>query len=838
MASHDSQLRHLVRGYLGEARQCFIREDYGKSYAFYLLVIKLAPVVKASVEKEFCETWKHWSAKLFSLGKFKELIELYQQGCDAFYECENLHLLMAELFFRMEQKLPAHSTYKRALQMNPSNMSTLECIDNLCREMIDNWTYPMLNDKERNFKFHEAIRDEILKMKEQGKEVHVLDIGSGTGIMSMFAAKHGAMTVTACEMSPTMSNLGKEIIEGNGFRDQIVSLNCLSTDIQLQENDGSNILPHKASVVISETLDAGVFGEGIIKTIDHAWKELLIPPEEGGSVIPSKVIVNVICVESEDIHQKHCGDTTFEFTPNTEESNNILLTSNVGVGLQPDNEEMLGTNFFSDGSQPEPYTSERISRIKHKLLSNYHTIQEVNFNDPQQISSIAEGKPTTINIQLPITADGFLDAVVLCFDLAVDDNQVPKYVITTKIDSECCWEQAVYPVRHIDATTNKINFTRLHVKKSDIVELNLTQHHNKIVLENCIHQDTSMKKEVLPQNLMTDNFFQNLTVFSLHEDKVVLFNDRKFTQSCKKAILRFMETTNSTSKTLNGNMCDHNGASIQPNGILNNMEELPDENSGHTSQDTFISVLDMTSPFSRLPLELTQCHKRVSIHKGLSIGTNTEQKFATHLGLKYVICNGNLNEKYDAVFVDIVEQSGLLHQEAFNNIAHARTLLHPNGKIFPTRVRLMGMVFESEELLQRCSVPNIDQTIGVEIGNYLQEYQATTLSHINMNKTRFTALSESVDCMAIDLNNTDISSICDCETKTDGKITHSGFAHGIFIWSILELDECTTFDTSNSWQQCAIMFGKNSIEVAAGDCLKLEMKRNLSYFTFNILDKT
>lgn len=34
----------------------------------------------------------------------------------------------------------------------------------------------------------------------------------------------------------------------------------------------------RVSLVVTETVDAGLFGEGIIETLIHAWKHLLLPP--------------------------------------------------------------------------------------------------------------------------------------------------------------------------------------------------------------------------------------------------------------------------------------------------------------------------------------------------------------------------------------------------------------------------------------------------------------------------------------------------------------------------------------------------------------------------------
>lgn len=52
-----------------------------------------------------------------------------------------------------------------------------------------------------------------------------MDVGSGTGILSMFAAKAGARLVYAVDACPTICNLAKELIRTNHFQDRICVMN-------------------------------------------------------------------------------------------------------------------------------------------------------------------------------------------------------------------------------------------------------------------------------------------------------------------------------------------------------------------------------------------------------------------------------------------------------------------------------------------------------------------------------------------------------------------------------------------------------------------------------------
>ena len=53
---------------------------------------------------------------------------------------------------------------------------------------------------EQNNKYHRALASAIAGLRARGEKVHVLDIGTGTGLLAMMAARLGADSVTACEV--------------------------------------------------------------------------------------------------------------------------------------------------------------------------------------------------------------------------------------------------------------------------------------------------------------------------------------------------------------------------------------------------------------------------------------------------------------------------------------------------------------------------------------------------------------------------------------------------------------------------------------------------------------
>uniref|UniRef100_A0AAQ5YSS3 Protein arginine N-methyltransferase n=1 Tax=Amphiprion ocellaris TaxID=80972 RepID=A0AAQ5YSS3_AMPOC len=151
----------------------------------------------------------------------------------------------------------------------------------------------MLHDHDRNQKYYEGIRSAVSRVKARGQKVVVLDIGTGTGLLSMMAATAGADVCYAVEVFRPMAEAAQSIVEKNGFSDRIKIINKHSTDVTVGP-DGD--MQEKANILITELFDTELIGEGALPSYEHAHQNLV---QEGCEAVPHRASVFAQLVESE-----------------------------------------------------------------------------------------------------------------------------------------------------------------------------------------------------------------------------------------------------------------------------------------------------------------------------------------------------------------------------------------------------------------------------------------------------------------------------------------------------------------------------------------------------------
>ncbi|XP_024521105.1 probable protein arginine N-methyltransferase 3 [Selaginella moellendorffii] len=139
----------------------------------------------------------------------------------------------------------------------------------------------MLGDKVRT----EAYQKAILHNPPLLENALVMDIGCGTGILSLFAAKAGASKVIAVDGSEKMAMVAREVARDNGFISDGSSGNTIEVvGGMIEDLDGKlSISPHSVDVIISEWMGYGLLYESMLGSVLHARDRWLKP---GGSILP------------------------------------------------------------------------------------------------------------------------------------------------------------------------------------------------------------------------------------------------------------------------------------------------------------------------------------------------------------------------------------------------------------------------------------------------------------------------------------------------------------------------------------------------------------------------
>ena len=128
----------------------------------------------------------------------------------------------------------------------------------------------MVSDRHRTNAFHAAINEAV-----QPDDV-VLDVGTGTGILAMFAAKAGARKVYAIDATD-IAEVATGLVKANGLSDRIQVFHCRADDLQLD---------HEVDLIISEWLGNAAFTESMLPAVLAARDHNLAPT---GRMLPSKV---------------------------------------------------------------------------------------------------------------------------------------------------------------------------------------------------------------------------------------------------------------------------------------------------------------------------------------------------------------------------------------------------------------------------------------------------------------------------------------------------------------------------------------------------------------------
>ncbi|CBZ55683.1 hypothetical protein NCLIV_061070 [Neospora caninum Liverpool] len=123
----------------------------------------------------------------------------------------------------------------------------------------------------------------------------VLDVGSGTGILSLFAARAGAKHVYGIECSEIV-NIARKIVKENHMEDRITFVQGKAEEVSLPVD--------KVDIIISEWMGYFLLYESMLDTVLFCRDKWLKP---GGMIFPDKAALYVAAIEDADYKEEKIG---------------------------------------------------------------------------------------------------------------------------------------------------------------------------------------------------------------------------------------------------------------------------------------------------------------------------------------------------------------------------------------------------------------------------------------------------------------------------------------------------------------------------------------------------
>ncbi|KAJ8984610.1 hypothetical protein NQ317_006072 [Molorchus minor] len=337
----------------------------------------------------------------------EELIKCYLQAINLFPDNYVAVNNLGGYMFRLGEVDIANRYLELAVKINPGYLPAEKNLMHLRWQQIPRWHFRMLNDKVRNEAYYKAINEVI----GQGY-CHITDLGSGCGLLSLYASRHPQVRVLAIEDNKLLFNMSQEILMDNNVMN-VSPVNYYSTDI-LES-------PDKCNVIMTETFDVALFGERALESLFHALT--ILRTEENFKVIPSTAKLYVTGINSEELASKYW------YIPS--ETLKFLQLHSLCI-RQYDS---------------ETYEAEHLSDAAITYMTDTQEVFDINLADREQLYRILADTETAYYLVSLKCKKGIIHALAVWFDLNLTENitltsnpQDPNRVK--------CWEQAIFYLDH------------------------------------------------------------------------------------------------------------------------------------------------------------------------------------------------------------------------------------------------------------------------------------------------------------------------------------------------------------------------------------------------------
>jgi tetratricopeptide (TPR) repeat protein len=366
---------------LAEAADCYrkalaLRPNYAEVHSNLGVVLKAQDNLHESAASFVCS------------------LELNPNSAETF---SNLDALLKEMAAPDE----ALVYYRKVLAISPANIAAQQGAYLALSRTVPEWHVPMMNEQNRNQAYFDALKA-VVKPNST-----VFEIGTGSGLLAMMAAKLGAKQVTTCESVPLIAETASQVIKDNKFEKTIKVIDKKSADIEIGKD-----LSTQADILVSEIFSSELLGEYVLPSLEDAKKRLLKPQ---GKVIPAAGSIMIGLFTGDDIRKNLIVDDSFGF--NLQHFNSIVSKKRM-IARNDLNIELLsdGVGVFSFDFEGEDYFPEQSKSLQITVKTAGHCYgivqwmrldmngdQKVMFeNHPSQASKVSNWQQCAYLFDAPI----------------------------------------------------------------------------------------------------------------------------------------------------------------------------------------------------------------------------------------------------------------------------------------------------------------------------------------------------------------------------------------------------------------------------------------------------
>jgi type III protein arginine methyltransferase len=209
----------------------------------------------------------------------------------------NVHVLL-KLAEQSRYRGDVNGAIELAKQAKASAQGDREVIttaDEIISLAIPSWHASLIRDQQRNDAFEAAL------VRNVKPGMRVLDVGAGTGLLAMMAARAGAEKVFSCELNPAVAAVAEEIVRANGFEDKISIIAKNSKNIDPDADMGG-----PADLVVAEILGSDLVCEHVLPAMRDVVSRLAKP---GAQLIPQSGDIRVALAFWDGLDKRRMDNT-------------------------------------------------------------------------------------------------------------------------------------------------------------------------------------------------------------------------------------------------------------------------------------------------------------------------------------------------------------------------------------------------------------------------------------------------------------------------------------------------------------------------------------------------